>query len=301
MSVDQDLSHQDLELLLNCVSISYREDFEALPPHLKFKIWTQDDLFKEGEHGRIRIEYYEDDDSEVASLMSIFSKPPIRKSRKDGPLDESNQIIETQITGIKRNRQSKSYRKRIRWDQKFDNEGKNKYKTRIVELVNACCRPGDLEESVWLADPYFRIKHDQYTDDSKMGSLCSLVRYLTYTLIDIRRDIHEKARMRLDNYEGMTLHEIITTSNSYKDNSKVAVGFMRGSLGKVIQDKILATFNIDKETFKANHYKRQENYSENYFVVYRTAKQGESDVTECDLVRAVLNDFLHLPADEAPT
>lgn len=291
----EDFTVEDLVKFENYMGLSSRVEFEKLPPHLKTKTWTQEELFKEGDAGRIYIEYKEGDDNDVASLMSIFSKPPTR-TRKSG--DEMTDQHDTeQVTGNKRKRKHSTTRKRIRWDQKFDDESKFKYKTRIVELINACCRPGDLQENVWLADPYYRINLCQLKDVEKMRSLSSLVWCLTFTLMDFREDIHKKAKIQLGSYEGMTLHEIITSTNSYKDNPKVEVG-RRSSLGVLIQDAILVKFGIDKETFKTSHYKRKEHHSENYFIVYRMVKQEGSDVSECDVVRAVLNKYLQVPADD---
>lgn len=226
---------------------------------LLFTEWTESLLFaKNKDENRIFINY---DNGVITLLLSYLSYSP-EQPRKRKRLSEVFQDAPTVA----------------------------KYKRRIVELVKAYCDPASLEEDVWMANPRF-------SDPATRGDIRKLVYHLTSELKRIRKAKHEKARDLLDNYLGMTLHEIIIGTKEYASRPEVAIG-RRGNLGKIIQDAILDKFKIDKETFKQRHYKKKEDYSENYFIVYRTAKEGESEVSECDVARTCLNTFLGIASSD---
>lgn len=266
------------------ISEEIREKIGNLSPTLKEKEWKKDDIFmpettnndKSTKNNRIYTKYKK----EVQDItFGLFPEHTFEKKEKEK--EKVWLTLEEAGVGEKRKSSDDSdcsnpiqhlpKRRRFRFDQCFKSETEMEvYKDRVVELLNACFRPKELHEKVWIGNPAF----DRQILRENGGHISKLIYYLTLALAKERICINNEHNDEVDmNYpysgEGKTLHELLTDGHlSMEVTERFPIG-QRGGLAKVIQMAILTSCNITKEEFKCRHKKKKHDHSCNYMVVYR--------------------------------
>jgi hypothetical protein len=257
---------------------------ENLPANLKSKVWTAEHLLMKSTHST-RI-YTVNNKPDVAELLFAAVPPePLKEIKKKGkraPLPEPPE--DGSIP--KEPKRQRTDNRFMRLDQTFKGQRvAEEYKAKLVELLNACLRPEELAEDVWLGNP----KYSYYTLDETGGQVLTYIKYLSEVLKELVRRMHEaKKNCVMEKYpyegDGLTLNEFIEKDPQFAKRFPVG---NRDGLGQMIQRDIRNHGDVvmDKEEFKKRHFKKKHDYTQKYFVVYRPE--------ELDTVRTCLIDRIN--------
>lgn len=215
--------------------------FKMLPAEVRAKVWTEDEVFRsnETEKGRLFIEPGKGKNVVADVTTSIFN--------------DTMKELETKS------------KKRKRWSERFDGERHaTKFKTIVVDLINACCRPEETNK-LWLGDPTIKIE----LLDEKSGQIHMIIKYFILTLLELKKRAHDAHNSTVEKYEGgKTLHEFIEEGPDLWVQ-KFPIG-KRGQLGGEIQKEIMRRKSISKDEFKSIHMKKKLDHSvATYACIYR--------------------------------
>jgi hypothetical protein len=246
---------------------------QDLPDELKSKVWTAENLLKKTK-STDRI-YTKDNDPDVLKvLFALVPAERLKDIKKKGPQKKTPEVKEDgQPVQKKRKVDIRGTIDCMRMDQSFKGvEEKNSHENRLLEMVNACLRPEEVEKKVWLGNPAFSYS----TLHENGGQINFGILFMSLVFKELLRQSHEKNKNSLmagpNAYvgeEGMTLHEVIVSSPQLADRFPIG---KRGDLGQMVQWDIRHPHGgvvMTKEEFNHRHYKKKHDYSEHYFMVYR--------------------------------